>query len=67
MVRIHTLNIQNQIYLKKNYCIQEIAQTVTYEDLTGEQARILKEELEEYRLKRKVGYHKTVSGQAADL
>jgi hypothetical protein len=52
--------------LRRKY-VQEIAQTITYADLTGEQARILKEELEEYRLKRKVGYHKTVIGQAADV
>ena len=47
--------------------VQEIAQTTTYEDLTVEQAKLLKEELEEYRLKKKVGYYKMVSGQAANV
>jgi hypothetical protein len=47
--------------------IQDIARTTDYKDLTAQQAQILRDELEEYRLTKKVGYHKIVSGQAADV
>ncbi|KIJ51639.1 hypothetical protein M422DRAFT_243949 [Sphaerobolus stellatus SS14] len=47
--------------------LQEIALNTPYKDLSDEQITMLNEELEDFRLRKKVGYRNIVGGQVADV
>ncbi|KIJ37250.1 hypothetical protein M422DRAFT_260187 [Sphaerobolus stellatus SS14] len=68
----HMLNIEIDSGLPEDQqacqrALQEIVLNIPYKDLSDEQITMLNEELEDFRLQKKVGYRNTVGGQVADV